>query len=258
MHQIFIGYDHRQPISYNVLQHSIIARATKPVTIAPLNIKTLPIERTGLTPFTFTRYLVPWLMDFKGWALFMDSDVLVLGDVIELMDIQSITDLNKYAVMVSKNPRKFEWPSVMLWNCGHPANKTLTPEYIADETVNPFKWGWLEGFAIDQGGLIGDLPREWNHLIGYDQPNDKAKLIHYTSGVPAWPETQMHRYDDTWKAAHAVDTENSRLWEQELQMVHAALAWPQLMGQSVHATHMPDGAVLPHFHPDVTKMRTVG
>lgn len=228
--RIFIGWDHRQPISYNVLQHSILIRASKPVAITPLVLPTLPIKRTGLTPFTFTRYLVPWLCDFDGWALFLDSDILVLGDVVELFSM--IND--DYAVMVAKNPKRFEWASAILWNCGHEANKELTPDYVADETKNPFKWGWLGG---GDSSLIGEFPGEWNHLVGYDEPRSDAKLVHYTMGIPGYEETQMSEYADAWRMEH--------------QAMNSAAPWSQLMGQSVHACHLPDGRVLPWLHPDV-------
>lgn len=241
---IFIGFDHRQPISYNVLQHSILSRASKPVSITPLCLNTLSITRTGLTPFTFSRYLVPWLMGYQGWALFMDSDVLVLGDVAELFDCtprfpqkdgEPRVGWSGYAAMVSKNVKQFEWASVMLWNCGHPANKTLTPEWIEDEANNPAKFGWLEGGA--KSDLIGDFPREWNHLVGYDPPRTDAKLVHYTMGIPPYPETNMCEY--------------AKEWHDEHQAMNSAVPWVQLMGNSVHACHLPDGRILPWFHPEV-------
>ena len=247
MLNVFIGYDPRQPISYNVLQFSILRRASVPVSITPLNIETLPITRMGLTPFTFTRYLVPWLFwgtkdhdgldEFytQGWALFLDADMLVLGDVAELF---KQADDSK-ALMVVKNKKQFEWASAMLWNCGHPANATLTPEWVQDEANNPFKFSWLEGGA--QSELIGSLPSEWNHLVGYDAPRSDAKLIHYTMGIPAFEETNMCEYAEAWKAEH--------------QMLNGAVPWVQLMGQSVHAAHLPDGRVLPWFHPAVQEMQ---
>ena len=120
--KIFIGYDGRQPISYTVLQSSIIRRTSEPVSIAPLVLKTLPIKRQGLTPFTFSRFLVPHLCHYEGWALFLDIDILLLDDISKLFRLAD----DKYAIMVSKNEHKFEWASVMLFNCGHPANKSLT------------------------------------------------------------------------------------------------------------------------------------
>jgi lipopolysaccharide biosynthesis glycosyltransferase len=112
MLKVFIGYDHRQPISYNVLQHSVFRNSSKPVSITALKIDQLPIGRTGLTPFTFSRFLVPYLCDYKGWALFLDSDILVKGDIAELFNLSD----DKYTVMVSKNEKRFEWASVMLFN----------------------------------------------------------------------------------------------------------------------------------------------
>lgn len=227
---IYIGWDHRQPISYNVLQHSLLRRSSRPVSICPLVLGTLPLDRVGLTPFTFSRYLAPWLQGFEGWALFMDADVLALGDIAELFDLAD----EQYAVQVVKNPRTFEWASVMLWNCGHPENKALTPEYVGDKGSNPFKFSWLGG---SESELIGDLPREWNHLVGYDEPRDDAKLVHYTMGIPPFEETRMCEYADAWLEEH--------------QSMNGSVPWVQLMGNSVHATHLPDGRVLPHFHPDV-------
>lgn len=230
MHRIYIGWDHRQPISYNVLQHSVLRRSGQPCSICPLVLGTLPLDRVGLTPFTFSRYLVPWLQGYEGWAVFMDSDVLCLGDISELFALAD----ERYAVQVVKNPRTFEWASVMLWNCSHEKNKALTPEHVGDKGSNPFKFSWLGG---PESELIGDLPREWNHLVGYDEPRDDAKLVHYTMGIPPYEETNMCEYAEAWLEEH--------------QGMNAAVPWVQLMGNSVHATHLPDGRVLPHFHPDV-------
>lgn len=224
---VYIGFDHRQVISYTVLHTSIMANAKAPIAVTPLHLPTLPITRAGLTPFTYSRFLVPWLQDYKGWALFLDADILVLGDLGELFALAD----DKYAAMVIKNPRRFEWASVILFNCGHPKNKTLTPEYIQDGKNPCFKFEWL---APED---IGDLPREWNHLVGYDAPRKDAKLIHYTMGIPAFPETEMCEY--------------SKEWQRYSMVAGATVPWVQLMGQSVHATHMPDGRILPHFHPDV-------
>ena len=117
----------------------------------------------------------------------------------------------------------------------------MTPEYIADETINPFKWPWLQGLATDQGGLIGALPSEWNHLVGYDELRNDAKLVHYTMGIPMYPETEASEYKQAYVKEH--------------QQMNSAAPWVQLMGQSVHACQLPDGRVLPWFHPDVKAMQ---
>ena len=221
MNRIFIGYDARQPVAYSVLQSSIIRRSSEPASISPLVLNTLPIKRKGLTPFTFSRFVVPHLCDFNGWALFLDIDILLLHDISKLFEMAD----DKYAVMVSKNEHKFEWASVILFNCGHTANKVLTPEYI--ETAKG-----LHGINWLGDDLIGDLPREWNHLVGYDKPRTDAKLVHYTQGVPAFPETK--------------DCEYSAEWHAELKLVNSFMPWVHLMGSSVHAT-VKDGKLVPKF-----------
>lgn len=221
--RIFIGYDHRQPVSMAVLIQSIYTRSTKPVSITPLVYSQLPMERKdGLTPFTWSRFLVPYLRNYQGWALFLDIDILLAGDISELFNFAN----DDYAIMVSKNNKKFEWASVMLFNCAHDSNKILTPEF-----VNQAKG--LHGINWCKEDEIGDLPREWNHLVGYDKPRKDAKLIHYTQGVPCFNETVDSEYAEEWHAVH--------------QSINHAHPWLELMGSSVHAAHLPDGSIVPKY-----------
>ena len=207
MLRIFIGVDDRQPLSFNVLQHSIIRHASQPVAITPLRISTLPIRREGLTQFTFSRYLVPWLCNYEGWGLFMDSDMLVMGDIAELF---SKTD-EEQAVMVVKTAMRFEWPSLMLFNCAK--CKVLTPQYV-ESYGSPQDFGWANG-------KVGSLPAEWNICVGYDKHNAGAKLAHFTQGIPIWFETK--------------DCDYSQEWLNEMRDMERICAWSELMAASVHA-----------------------
>lgn len=212
MLRIFIGYDHRQPVSFSVLAQSIIAQTSEPVSIIPLKLNTLCIKRHGLTPFTYSRFLVPYLCGFEGGALFLDVDITLNGDIAELF---KLADSSK-AIQVSKNEHRFEWASVMLFNCGHPANRILTPEVIeTHDDLHRIGWCKMEE--------IGDLPREWNHLVGYDAPKE-AKLIHYTQGVPAYIETIECEYSDLWHHWH--------------QYSNYTQKWDSLMGDSIHAVQV--------------------
>ncbi len=205
--KVFIGADDRQPLVVNVLSHSIWRRSTKPVSISPLVLSQLPVTKEGLTQFTFSRYLVPWLCDYEGWALFMDSDMLVLGDIVELF---ACADEDK-AVMVVKNAIRFEWPSLMLFNCSK--CKMLTPDYVQNY-ASPQDFVWANG-------KVGDLPKEWNHCVNYDSPRPDAKLAHYTQGVPVWFETR--------------DSEYSKEWVDEMADMQRICEWKQIMAASVHA-----------------------
>lgn len=210
---IFIGYDARQPVAFTTLAQSILARSSKPVAITPLVIETLPIERQGLTPFTYTRFLVPHLMGFKGPALFLDIDMLVLGDIAELF---ALFDPLK-AVQVVKTKERFEWASLILFNCGDAKNRVLTPDYV-EQAPNLHMLPWVNE------DLIGALPDAWNHCIFYDAPRDDAKLVHFTAGIPIHPETQGCEYTQEWmdEAQRSCSTKN----------------WASLMAQSVHAARV--------------------
>jgi hypothetical protein len=212
MRNIFIGYDHRQQLSYNVLSSSILRHATEPVSINPLKLDTLPIKRQGLTPFTFSRFLVPWLMDGKGWGLFMDSDMLCLADICELFRMVE-RDKEPKAVYVAKVPARFEWAAMMMFNCAHPANARLTPTFIEQgERLHTIQW-------LDDE-LIGELPREYCHTVFYDLPRTDAKIVHYTAGIPIFPETTGCEY--------------TQEYAQELQQMGSIALWEELMGRSVH------------------------
>ena len=203
-----IGYDHRQPVSFHVLTHSLLKRSSRPLAITPLVMGQLGLRRVGLTPFTFSQFLVPELMKYEGWAVFMDIDMMARADVAELMALAD----DRYAVMVSKNELRFEWTSLMLMNCRKCS--ALSFDYVED-TDGLHKMTWV---ADDE---IGELPAEWNHLVGYDAPDPGAKLVHFTQGIPAFPET--------------ADCEFAEEWRQEAGEAFSSIAWKHLMGPSVHA-----------------------
>ena len=102
---VFIGYDGRETVAYNVLTHSIHARASHPVAIAPLMLSQLKgvfqRERHPLqsTDFSFSRFLTPWLSGFTGWSVFMDCDMLMRDDIAKLWALRD----DRYAVMVVKH-----------------------------------------------------------------------------------------------------------------------------------------------------------
>lgn len=220
MLRVFIGYDHRQPISYQVLNYSIISRSSKPVAITPLILDQLPISRGGLTPFTFSRFMVPWLCGYQGFGLFLDADMLLQADIAELF---AMADPNK-AVQIVVHEKAFERASVMLFNCEKCT--VLTPDFVQHaKGLHSISWA-LEG-------EIGALPPEWNHLVGYDESREKPKLIHYTQGVPIFPETS--------------GSEHAEAWMNDAKAMNSARPWVELMGNSVHAVQLEDGRKVPRL-----------
>ena len=213
MIRVFIGYDDREAVAFNVLSHSIHARASTPVTVAPVRLSQLEgvyrRDRNVLqsTDFSFSRFLTPWLCDYEGWALFMDCDMLMLEDVAEAWKLRD----ERFAVQVVKHhhvPReetkflgaaqtKYEkknWSSVMLMNCAR--CRALTPEYVNAATgleLHQFKW-------LGDDALIGELPSRWNHLVGYDAPRGDAALVHFTIGGPYFDEYSDCEYAREWRS----------------------------------------------------------
>lgn len=213
MIKIFIGFDSRETVAFSVLAHSIHARASQPVSITPLMLSQLrgiyrrDWHELQSTDFSFSRFLTPYLCNYEGWSIFMDCDMLVREDIANLWSLRD----ERYAVQVVKHvhvPReatkflhqpqsKYEkknWSSVMLFN--NARCQALTPEYVNAAMgleLHQFKW-------LGDDELIGDLPRRWNHLVGYDAHDTNASNVHYTSGGPYFSEYEHCPFSAEWRA----------------------------------------------------------
>jgi lipopolysaccharide biosynthesis glycosyltransferase len=197
---IFIGYDPREAIAYHVCTNSIIRQSSHPVAISPLALNILKdydeTHTDGSNHFIYSRFLVPHLMNYSGWAIFIDGDMILRDDIAELWNLRDDTKavmvikheyqtrmVEKYLGSKNENYPRKNWSSVILWNCEHPANRTVTPEFIQSATgAQVHRFSWLDD------SLIGELPKEWNWLdIEYNHDPD-AKLVHYTLGTPCFHE----------------------------------------------------------------------
>lgn len=212
--RVFIGRDPRKPLDANVLANSIVEHSSVPVSITMLSLKTLPIKRRGLTEFTFSRFLVPYLCDYEGLALFLDADMVVTGDLKELFQVPKPGDTKQ--VYVNQNQKPFEWASAMLFDCS--LCQILTPSFIDNQANAMFDFKWAE-----KGG-VGSFPEEWNWCVPYSGTNDNAKLYHFTQGTPNWRETRGKPEDKHWNDAYKA-------------MIHS-VSFKELMGDSVHIQHM--------------------
>ena len=219
--RIFIGYDERQAVSYTTLQHSILETASGPVSVTPLILSTLPITRRGLTPFTFSRFLVPWLCNYRGHALFLDADMFLVSDIYEMT--QYFND--EHAISVVRSIAQFEQSSVMLFNNAHFKNRQLTPDFIQNTDGNLHGLCWLEE------GDIGEMDGKWNQLVGYQECRGTSGNIHFTMGVPAFPETSTSEFGQIW-------TDCAK------RAIGVTQTWGEIMGPSVHAVKLND-----HFFP---------
>ena len=230
MINIFIGYDKRERAASNVLIDSLYQRSSLPISINIL--KNNQLINSGIywrkrdpkqsTDFSFTRFLVPYLMDFNGWAIFMDCDMLCQDDIAELWNQRN----ENYSLMCvkhkhkPKNKTKFlgepqtsypkkNWSSLMLINCSK--CKNLTVEYVNSASgLDLHRFNWL-----DNDNEIGEIKGTWNNLVqDSKKSNDNASLIHWTHGGP-WFKEQRDYEDvltDKWFKARE---ESMRLYDDE-------------------------------------------
>lgn len=224
LRRIFIGYDPVEAVVYHTCVESLIKTSTQPLTITPLHLGNLSsyveTHDDGSNSFIYSRFLVPYLANYQGWCLFIDGDMILNEDVNELFALSNeskavLVVKHDYKTRMAKKylgapnedyPRK-NWSSVILWNCGHPKNKCLSPEFVAQSTGK-----FLHRFTWLDDSDIGSLPIEWNWLPDEFGANKKAKLLHYTLGAPCFNDFK--------------NTESSELWWAEYE----SAAYPMIPG----------------------------
>jgi len=203
--QVFIGCDPRERAATNVLIDSLIQNSSAPLAITPL--VTPQPEAHGLywrernprqsTAFSFTRFLVPYLMGFQGWAIFIDCDMLCRSDIAELWaqrdenlallcvqhDHQP-TESQKFLGEAQSAYPKRNWSSLMLLNCSRCT--ALSPEYVNTASgLDLHRFNWLSG-----DHEIGPIEGGWNYLVGVQDPAlaEASPLLHWTLGGPWFRE----------------------------------------------------------------------
>lgn len=225
--RVFVGYDSREHVAFEVCRSSMLSRASVPVTIEPLDTRKLrhaglywrewrlvdgqQIDRLDDRPFStefaFPRFLVPALMQWRGVALFCDCDFLWRADVAELF---AMHDPAKAVQVVMHDHRPPEgvkmdgqaqghyhrknWSSLVLWNCGHRDNLLLTPERVNTEMGQ-----WLHAFDWLPLAAIGALPINWNWIENAAPADVVPSAVHFTAGGPWHPGRDGCAYADEWR-----------------------------------------------------------
>ena len=211
---IFIGYDPREAVAYHTCANSIIRHASRPVAIIPLALNLFDdykeTHTDGSNHFIYSRFLVPHLMEYTGHAIFIDGDMIVRSDIVELWEQRDVTKdvqvikhdyktrmTEKYLGAPNEDYPRKNWSSVILWNCNSFPNRRLTPDFVQQSTGS-----FLHRFTWLDDERIGELPREWNWLPDEYGPNPDAKLLHYTLGTPCFHEFATTPMADEWHREH--------------------------------------------------------
>ena len=230
--RVIIGYEPREADGYAVTAISALRRnpllAVQPITLEACReagLYTRPtVTRNGRlfdvisdapmsTEFALTRFLVPWLVQKDpaakdgDWVLFLDCDTLIRCDLNELLE-----ELDEsYAVMCVQHNvdhgsspkidgceqlsyKRKNWSSVMAWNLNHDGIKALRLDDVNSCTgLNLHQLEWLYEKEI------GALSSKWNHLVGVQEPNADAKIVHFTQGLPSMPGYEHSEHADEWR-----------------------------------------------------------
>lgn len=226
---IYIGFDPRE-MAYAITRYSARRLMLKHIPIYGLVLSDLQAKGLYTRPMEWkakmmwdtisgapmstqhanARFLTPHLAK-SGWALFMDGDMLVRGDLSKVFDG---LDNNKavYCVQHKHEPTtdvkmdgqvqllyaRKNWSSFVLFNCDHVANKALTLDVINNTPGRDLhRFFWLADCDI------GALDPKWNFLVGHSEPSIDPVVVHFTSGTPDMPGYENVPYADEWRAEQA-------------------------------------------------------
>lgn len=216
--KVFVGYDSREDIAWQVCRHSILRHSDASVAVIPLrqsvlrelDLYTRPYDLGSSTEFSLTRFLTPYLAAQRGWVIFCDCDFLFTGNIREVLEgldpakavycVQHQYTPAHHLKMDGKlqacYPRK-NWSSFMVFNCDHPDVRALTPDVV--NSASPaflHRFGWISDDAS-----IGMLDLEWNFLAGeYPKAATTPRVIHFTNGGPWFDQWQDCDFADLWLA----------------------------------------------------------
>ena len=207
---LIVGFDQREAVAFHTFTQSVLEKTSIPVQFIPLAENSLPnykeTHTDGSNKFIYSRFLTPYLNNYTGWAIFADGDMICRTDIKELWDLRDESKavqvvkhdyqtkaITKYLGNKNENYPRKNWSSLILWNCGHPSHRLLTPEFIQKQTG-----AFLHRFSWLQDEQIGELPKIWNWLALEYEYNENAKLIHYTLGTPCFKDYTRSEMSEFW------------------------------------------------------------
>ena len=216
--RVFVGWDSREDIAYQVCKRSLEQHSSIPLHISPIRqselrargVYTRGPDPLSSTEFSFTRFLTPYLTGYEGWAIFADCDFLFRRDIAGILDYLDPAKAlscvkHEYTPpettkmdgqQQTQYPRK-NWSSFMLINCAHEQVRRLTPSVVnAESGLYLHRFNWLSD------DVIGALPLTWNYLEGWHSKADcdDPIAVHFTRGGPWFENYRDVEYGEEWMA----------------------------------------------------------
>jgi lipopolysaccharide biosynthesis glycosyltransferase len=224
--RIFVGTDRSQMVGVKVLEYSVKRHTDLPVEVTPLIDVKLPEPRDPRqrqrTGFSFARFAIPRLANYRGRALYTDADMLVFKDIRELWSIdlegakvvvqEELTDQHTKHRKAYMPGKRVKQCSVMLIDC---EAAKWDPEAIVRGLDDSYSYeDLMQNLCILREDEVSyRVPFRWNSLEHFDET---TCLIHYTD-MPTQP----------WIST---DNPNGYLWSNEVRRMLAdgALTWAEL------------------------------
>lgn len=228
--RVYVGADRSQMLAVRVLEHSIKRHTTATVELMPMLDLPVPepkdprnSQRTG---FSYSRFCIPKLAGYSGRAIYMDADMLVFKDILELWELpfngrkvlvqQDVKHFNVTMAKDNAPMARIKQCAVMLLDCSRLDWDIDTIVGDMDEGRYTYEQLMYEMYILKEEDVGYAVPFEWNSLEYYD---DNTRLIHYTDmGTQPWV---------------SVSNSNGHLWFSEVRKMLAdgSLDWETLKGE---------------------------
>lgn len=207
---IFIGSGDASLLERKTLIYSLHKHTKRPLSVFVFNGTNNTVEHNGTikplphsilkfksankwaTEFSLYRYLIPELCDYRGKAIYLDSDMICLSDISELFD----NDLDDCDFMAKKEEGGWS-TSVSLLNCERcrfDLDKffvRLSQKNYSYQDFTKMKPKFLSHYSY----RIKELPPAWNV---FDKCDNQTKLIHYTDlNTQPW-RFPYHPFGELW------------------------------------------------------------
>ncbi|MFN3826430.1 MAG: glycosyltransferase [Micavibrio sp.] len=202
--KVFIGTDVSQLGAAEVLRQSILETSSVPVHVETMERVHIPqpkdVRQSQRTGFSFSRWVIPELCDYKGRAIYIDADMMVFTDIKELWDwdmqggtiaIVDGRDTSYCADWAKGNKNE---TSVMVIDCAK-AKWSLASLVEGLDGQYDYKQMMSDLCFMDESEICRTIPRRWNAMDFWDK---SVSLLHYTN-VPTQPwVTVGNPYGHVW------------------------------------------------------------
>ena len=230
--RVFVGSQREQMLAVKVLEYSIRRRSSMPVDVVPLHTCSIEFPKPRdprnhpRTPFSFQRFAIPLLCEFKGQAIYLDSDMLVFSDIRKLW-MHPMGGADIQATPSSSTSRRPQF-SVMLMNC---SQLDWKPQQLI-ERLDSGEMNY-ERMVLDMevaSSVRADIDPIWNSLEHFQK--GRTALLHYTDmNRQPW----LHRYNRNghlW-VGELIEAVESGFIAEDLVREHVARKWvrPSLLMQ---------------------------